>query len=130
YKFAAQQIDSGMSLRSGRSRARSSDRAPGTGIHAAAPAAPRIREARREDLAQLIAIEAQAFSTDRMTRRAFAYAIESPAQTVLTIARGQEALGYAIVGFRRDSHIARLTSIAVRRDVAGAGFGRALLRAA
>jgi ribosomal-protein-alanine acetyltransferase len=89
-----------------------------------------IRRAQPSDLAQLAAIEASAFATDRLSRRSFAALIGSRSAAVLVACRGDEIDGYALVLTRRGSHTARLYSIAVAPEAAGRGIGSRLLAAA
>jgi ribosomal-protein-alanine acetyltransferase len=93
------------------------------------PIAATIRPARPADIDALLAIENAAFATDRIERRAFRHAIRSPTIVCLVASRGSKVLGYGIVERRRNSATARLTSIAVAPEAAGAGLGRRLLPA-
>lgn len=93
------------------------------------PPVPVIRAARSDDLSALLALEERSFETDRLSKRALARAILSPSQAVLVVEAGDGILGSAIVGFRRGSMIARLTSIAIDPDATGRGLGLRLIRA-
>lgn len=87
----------------------------------------RVRPALLSDLDALLALEA-VFPTDRLDRRAFRHALQSPTIDVCVIEDGGIA-GYAMVHRRRNSPVARLTSIVVRPDRARSGLGRNLLAA-
>lgn len=91
-----------------------------------------VRPAVERDVDALVAIENASFPEDeRAERRAFRHGIRSPTVSVLVLADGEApAAGYVIVERRRNSSVARLTSIAVAPDRAGAGGGRRLLEAA
>jgi ribosomal-protein-alanine acetyltransferase len=89
-----------------------------------------LRRARPGDLAALVALEQQAFTTDRLSRRQYRRHLHSASATLLVAAAGRRLLGKALVFFRRGSHRARLYSIAVHAQARGRGVGTALLRAA
>ena len=89
-----------------------------------------IRPARASDLEGLVALEAQVFSTDRISRRSFRRFLASPhAATIVAELDGRLA-GYALVLLRGSSGTARLYSIAVSPHLAGRRLGTALLKAA
>jgi ribosomal-protein-alanine N-acetyltransferase len=88
-----------------------------------------IRPARAGDLDRLLEIEAEAFEGDRFERRTFRHAMRSPTMVLLVAEHDGEVAGYAAAEFRRNSRIARLTSIAVGARTARKGLGRRLLRA-
>lgn len=84
-----------------------------------------------DDVPGLLAIENEAFPGDRLDRRAFRHAVQSPTILALTAADGQgRPLGYVLVQIRRGSGIGWLTSVAVARSALGGGLGRLLLGAA
>lgn len=89
-----------------------------------------LRPAQAGDLDALVRLEQEAFAGDQLDRRAFRHALRSATITMLTAANGSHLLGYVQVQRRRDSRIARLTSIAVSREAAGKGAGRGLVEAA
>jgi ribosomal-protein-alanine acetyltransferase len=90
---------------------------------------PSIRPARLDDIDGLLAIE-RVFPTDRLGRRSFRHAVQSPTIHLL-VAEGLEGLiGYALVQRRRNSPAGHLSSIAVKPGAAGKGLGKHLLRAA
>jgi ribosomal protein S18 acetylase RimI-like enzyme len=89
-----------------------------------------VHPARANDLDSLVAIEAAAFRTDRLSRRSLRRLIASPSAAVLIAELAGAVVGYCIVLFRAYSDSARLYSIAVAPPYAGGGFGVSLLRAA
>ena len=90
---------------------------------------PRIRPARLDDINGLLAIE-RVFPTDRLGRRQFRHAVQSPTVDLLVADGAEGPIGYALVQRRRDSRAGHLSSIAVKRGAAGKGLGRHLLAAA
>ena len=93
-----------------------------------------VRAARLDDLDALVALENATFATDRAERRAIRHAIRSPSMTVLValLDEGEGAcvlVGAATLEFRRNSRIARLSSIAVASSRIGLGLGGRLLTA-
>jgi [ribosomal protein S18]-alanine N-acetyltransferase len=87
---------------------------------------PKVRPAGPADLDGLLAVEA-IFPTDRLDRRAFRRALRAATIDML-VAEDQGAIvGYAMAHRRRDSDVARLTSIAIIPRMAGRGIGRQLL---
>lgn len=89
-----------------------------------------IRKGRMSDLEALLAIEAEAFSGDRLSRRSFRRMLGSD-RTGLMVAECEGfVLGYALVLFRKASRLARLYSLAVRASRPAPGVGRMLLSAA
>jgi ribosomal-protein-alanine N-acetyltransferase len=90
---------------------------------------PRIRPARLDDVEALIAIE-RVFPTDRLGRRSFRHAVQSPTIDLLVAEGAEGALGYAMVQRRKSSESGHLSSIAVKPGAAGKGLGERLLRAA
>jgi ribosomal protein S18 acetylase RimI-like enzyme len=89
-----------------------------------------IREAQASDVHDLAKLEAEAFNSDRLSRRSIAALAKSRSASLLVACRDGDLLGYALVLFRRGSRSARLYSLAVAPSTGGAGIGGALLRAA
>ena len=88
-----------------------------------------IREAHPSDLAALVAIENQCFTSDRLSCRSLRYFLAAPNATLL-VAEGRHVIaGYSLVAFRKGSAIARLYSIAVDPAFRGRNLGQALLKA-
>jgi ribosomal protein S18 acetylase RimI-like enzyme len=90
----------------------------------------RIRQAERSDIDALVAIEAVAFTGERIPRRGFLRFLSSPTAALLVAERNGEIAGYALVLFRSASSIARLYSIAVAPQHGGRRIGLLLLEAA
>ncbi len=91
-------------------------------------AAPIIRPGRPDDLGALERIEQAAFDADRLSRRSLRYFLAASATTDVLIADDGSPVGYAMIGFRAGSGVARLFSLAVLETVARRGLGRDLLR--
>jgi [ribosomal protein S18]-alanine N-acetyltransferase len=87
-----------------------------------------IRAAELADLPGLVAIENEAFVSDRLSRRSLRYYISAPSAALIVCERYGELAGYSLVAFRRGSHSARLYSLAVGRAYRGLKLGVALLR--
>lgn len=88
-----------------------------------------IREAHPSDLAALVAIENQCFTSDRLSRRSLRYFLASPSATLLVAEMRGVVAGYSLIAFRKGSVIARLYSIAVDQAFRGRNLGQALLKA-
>lgn len=91
----------------------------------------RIRPATLADLPALLSIEDEAFSGDRLDRRAFRHAIGSG--TIIALAAEDAAglvSGYVLVQLRRGSDWGWLTSVAIRPSCKGRGLGAELVAAA
>jgi ribosomal-protein-alanine acetyltransferase len=82
------------------------------------------------DIDALARLEADSFSTDKLSRRSFLRLVRSPSAAFLVAASGEKVLGYAAVLLRRGARSARLYSIAVDAREAGRGIGSRLLDAA
>ncbi|NUT78525.1 GNAT family N-acetyltransferase [Pseudomonas sp. C1C7] len=79
------------------------------------------------DLPELLRLEEQCFSTDRLSRRSFRWMIEGANGRLLVARCGEELAGYAVVLFHRSSSVARLYSLAIADRARGKGLGRGLL---
>jgi ribosomal-protein-alanine acetyltransferase len=90
----------------------------------------RIRAATLNDIDALFALETAVFETDRISRRSFRALITRPTATTLVAETDGAIAGYAMILFRAGTGMARLYSIAVAPERAGAGLGRKLLQAA
>ena len=89
-----------------------------------------IRSARSSDLDGLVAVENAAFATDRISRRSFRQLVESRTAKTFVAEEDGGLTGYAMVLYRQGSGVARLYSLAVHPESAGAGLGLRLLEAA
>jgi ribosomal-protein-alanine N-acetyltransferase len=87
----------------------------------------KLRLAREGDVPQLLDLEQNSFSGDRISERSWRELIGRPSAIVLVAAHRRAVLGAAILLTRRGTRIARLYSIAVNRAARGAGLGRALM---
>lgn len=96
--------------------------------HLVSPAI-RIRRSDAADVDALLAIEREAFQTDRISPRGFRRFVASRNATLLVALDGDERCGYALVLYRTGARSARLYSIAVKRACAGRGVALALLAA-
>lgn len=92
------------------------------------PSRATIREARMEDVPELVRIEGLSFETDRLKVPSFRNLIKNDTATVL-VAQGENGalLGYAITLFRKSTAVARLYSIAVDKSMRGRGISSKLL---
>jgi ribosomal-protein-alanine N-acetyltransferase len=90
----------------------------------------RVRPARRGDFDALLAIEEEAFRTDRLTRRKLVHLTTRGNAALLVGVEGREVVGYALVLFRKRAETARLYGLAVAARRRGHGIGARLLAAA
>jgi len=90
---------------------------------------PQIRPARLSDLDAIFALEAAAFSGDRLSRRSLRAFIQSARRPLRVAICDNRLAGYALVVLRQGTSTARLYSIAVDPSFGRRGIGRALLRA-
>jgi ribosomal-protein-alanine acetyltransferase len=89
-----------------------------------------VRAAGFRDVPTLLAVENQAFSGDRLSRRSFRRFLSSQLTETVVAEHAGEVVGYAVVLFRAGAVVARLYSIAVALEAAGRGLGAMLLSAA
>ena len=89
-----------------------------------------IRPGEAGDVDALIAIENEAFPTDRLDARGLRRSLRSPTISLLTAVEHGAPVGYALLHRRRGSTLVQLASIAVAAAAGGRGFGRRLLEAA
>jgi [ribosomal protein S18]-alanine N-acetyltransferase len=88
-----------------------------------------IRAAEPADLPGLVALENEAFASDRLSRRSLRYYISAPTAVLIVSERYGTLAGYSLVAFRKGSLSARLYSLAVGRTYRGLRLGAALLKA-
>lgn len=91
-----------------------------------------IRDAEPSDLETLGAVEARAFSGDRLSVRSMRRFISAPSARLRVAVAGnarrrQHVVGYHLVLVRKGSPVARLYSIAVEAAARGSGVGGRLL---
>ncbi|RON02616.1 ribosomal-protein-alanine N-acetyltransferase [Pseudomonas brassicacearum] len=79
------------------------------------------------DLAALLELERQCFTTDRLNRRNFQWMINRAHGQLIVAERAHQLLGYALVLFHRSTSRARLYSIAISVQARGTGLGKQLL---
>ncbi|PVB59985.1 GNAT family N-acetyltransferase/peptidase C39 family protein [Labrenzia sp. 011] len=89
-----------------------------------------IRAAVSDDLAALLHIENDAFSSDRISRRSFRRFLDSPGARILVACGDAGVYGYALLLLRCGTALARLYSLALDTGHRGQGVGAALLKAA
>lgn len=80
-----------------------------------------------EDLPELLALEQQCFTTDRLTSRSFQWMINRAHGQLWVADRHGQLLGYAVVLFHRGTSLARLYSLAIAEQARGSGLGKQLL---
>lgn len=86
------------------------------------------RRAELSDLPELLRLEAEGFSGDRLSRRSLKHLLQSPTALCLVVDDdGGRLAGYALWLYRRNSIQARLYSVAVDGRSQGKGVGRQLL---
>jgi [ribosomal protein S18]-alanine N-acetyltransferase len=81
------------------------------------------------DLPALVALENEAFASDRLSKQSLRYYISAASAGMVVIERRGTLIGYSLVAFRKGSPIARLHSIAVGRAHRGLKAGARLLQA-
>lgn len=89
-----------------------------------------IRPAGHQDLDNLVAIENQAFTTDRFSRRSFRYLLTRANATTLIYEADAMLSAYIMLLFHKGTSLARLYSLAVLPSQQGKGIGRRLIQAA
>jgi ribosomal protein S18 acetylase RimI-like enzyme len=89
-----------------------------------------VRKAHLSDIDVLARLEAEAFASDKLSRRSFLRLTRSPTAAFLVACREGAPIGYALVLFRHGAASARLYSIAVAASQSGRGVGSRLLAAA
>lgn len=90
---------------------------------------PTVRRGTLTDLEAVEQLEEASFNTDRLSRRSLRHFLLAPTTTVPVAVAADNVVGYAMVGFRAGSAVARVFSIAVDREHARQGIGGLLLRA-
>lgn len=89
-----------------------------------------IRPATIDDLPALLALEADAFTGDRISRRSFRHLLTKANAVLLVDEEGSRLCGYVALLFNRANPLARLYSIAVEPRCRGRRKGELLLEAA
>lgn len=88
-----------------------------------------VRRAVTADLDAMLALEAESFSSDRLSRAQYRRHLDSDSAVVLIAGVHHQLQGNAVVFFRRKSRVARLYSLATLPASRGRGVGSALLDA-
>jgi len=90
-----------------------------------------VRDGQRSDLNALLALEANCFSGDRLSRRSFLHHLKgSHSQLLVAVDNASAALtGYGLVLLARGTRLARVYSLAVAAPARGSGVGEQLLAA-
>ena len=86
-----------------------------------------IRESRLDDLDSLVELEQLCFEHERFHRRQLRYLLTIAQGKVLVYERAGQVSGALILSWRRNSSVARITSIAVRPAYRGQGIGTVLV---
>ncbi|MFV0478516.1 MAG: peptidase C39 family protein [Parahaliea sp.] len=88
----------------------------------------KIRRARNQDLPALLALEAESFRNDCISRRSFRRWLRHDDCLFLVAIEDDLMLGYALITRRRGTQLCRLYSLAVAHRARGQGVARALLQ--
>ena len=86
-----------------------------------------LRIATLADVPELMALEQQCFTSDRLSLRSFQWMISRAHGQLWVAERDGQLLGYALLLLRRGSALARLYSIAITQAARGCGLGVQLL---
>ncbi len=87
-----------------------------------------IRDARLGDIDELLDLEAQCFSSDRLTRRSFRHLLRTGHAATFVAVSQRSIQGYATLLFRKSSTVGRIYSFAVRPHHRGRGVAGNLMR--
>ncbi len=88
-----------------------------------------LHEAVGSDLDALLALEEQAFSTDRLSRRSFRHWIAHSNRAFIVAKAGEQLAGYILIIYHAGTRLARLYSIATDERFRGRGIARRLILA-
>jgi ribosomal protein S18 acetylase RimI-like enzyme len=98
-------------------------------IHIGASSPMTVRAATSEDIEGVIALEAAAFASDGLSRRAIRRFIAAPHKPVLVARRAHGLAGYALIALRSGGRTCRIYSLAVDLGYVRRGVGRELVHA-
>lgn len=87
-----------------------------------------IREANLADLQALVALETECFEGDRVSRRRLRHWITADNGCLLIAEHSGNLCGYGLTLYRKNSHKARIYSLAVAGQARGVGVAADLLR--
>jgi ribosomal protein S18 acetylase RimI-like enzyme len=88
---------------------------------------PVIRNAAETDLPRLLELEANGFSSDRLSRRSFRHWIRASHGILLVVEAQGRVAGYGLAMLHKGTRLARLYSLAVDPTEQGKGLGRLLI---
>jgi ribosomal protein S18 acetylase RimI-like enzyme len=90
---------------------------------------PLIRPVENRDLEDLVELEENSFSGDRMSRRRFQHWVKASNRVFLVVESDRKVVAYGLVFLHKGTRLARLYSIAVSGTMRGKGIGKMLLLA-
>lgn len=93
------------------------------------PAGLVVRDAVLDDLDAILALEADAFADDRLSRRSLSAFLKAAHRPVIAAAFDQKLAGYALVSLRKGGRGVRIYSLAVDPRFVRRGVARVLLQA-
>lgn len=86
-----------------------------------------FREAKKSDIAALVAIENRCFSEDRMTQRNFQWMLEKAHADIILAEVSSVITAYGLLLYRRGTSLARLYSLAVLPEYRGGALASSLM---
>lgn len=86
-----------------------------------------VRWALQTDVADIFALEQEAFATDRISLRSWRRLMDSASAAVIVATSGNQIIGSAVILSRKKSLVSRIYSIAVKAGFQRAGVGRCLI---
>ncbi|MBW4936244.1 ribosomal protein S18-alanine N-acetyltransferase [Marinobacter sp. F4206] len=89
-----------------------------------------LRQGKPTDLNDLVQLENQCFTDDRISRRSFRRFLEMPRDRLIVATLDDELVGYCLVLMNAATRLARIYSIAVSPKARGRGAGEKLVREA
>ncbi|WP_100644417.1 GNAT family N-acetyltransferase/peptidase C39 family protein [Alteromonas facilis] len=87
-----------------------------------------FRAATKTDVPQLVALENEAFDSDRLSAKRFKHWVGADNRVFLVAEADGQLMGYGLVLLRKGTQLARLYSIAISQRSRGAGLGARLLQ--
>ncbi|MGR9117656.1 MAG: ribosomal protein S18-alanine N-acetyltransferase [Gammaproteobacteria bacterium] len=89
-----------------------------------------FRNAEKNDVKPLVALENRCFTQDRLSSRNFHWMLEKGHADIILAELEGAIVGYALLLYRRGTSLARLYSFAVLPEYRGSGIGAALMKQA